>query len=49
MNIWEGKGRVRETNLKRLLMTENKLRIEEGRWGVDRLHELWVLRGALVM
>ena len=46
MNIWEGGRREeRETNHKRLLKIENKLRVEE-RGGLDRR---WVLRRALVV
>ena len=32
MNIWEGGKRKRETNHLRLLTTENKLRVDRGRW-----------------
>ena len=38
MNIWEGAGRGdRETNHKRLLTIENKLRVDGGRWVGDGL------------
>ena len=35
MNIWEGRKRregERETNHKKLLMIENKRRVDRGRW-----------------
>ena len=50
-----GKGRknkmkiARETNHKRLLMLENKLRADGGRWVGDGLDGGWALRKALVM
>ena len=38
MNIWEGGGREdREINHMRLLMIENKLRVDGGKWVGDGL------------
>ena len=48
MNIWEG-GKRKEVNHKRLLMIENKLRVDGGRWMGDGLDECWVLRRAFEM
>ena len=51
MNIWEGRGEreERETNQKRLLMIENKLWVNGGRWVGDGLDGSWELRRALIM
>ena len=50
MNIWEGGGEEREPNSKRLLIIENKLRVDGGRstkWvmGIKEgtCDELWML------
>ena len=50
-NKWEGKkkDREREANHETLLTTENKLRVNGGRWLGDGLNGLLVLRRALVM
>ena len=39
MTIWEGGGEIgeRETNHRRLLIIENKLRVDGGRWVGDGL------------
>ena len=44
-----GKRKNGGTNHKRLLMVENKLRIDGRRWEGDGLDGWWVLRRALVM
>ena len=41
--------REREANHKRLLRIENKLRVNEGRWGTGGLDGWWALRRKLVM
>ena len=39
MNTWEGRARgERETNHKRLLTIENKLRVDGGKWVGDGLN-----------
>ena len=40
MNIWEGENREREANHKRLLMVDNRLRVDGERWVGDGRNEV---------
>ena len=47
MNIWEGGKRGRETNHKRLLTMENKLRVAAESWVKDGPKRWWGLKRVL--